>query len=167
MARNNKSKPADGARAEGPHTPRTRNRRAFRQYEIVERVEAGLVLQGTEVKSLRAGKCQIEEAFGRIDGGEVFLIDADIAIWPQAVGSLQHEPKRKRKCLLHKRQIEHLIKLTSGKGMTIVPLEVYFHNGYAKVQLGVGRGRQLYDKRQVVKQRQAKRDMERAIRRRR
>lgn len=149
-----------------PFSPRFRNRRAFHEYEILEKVEAGLALVGTEVKSLRSGKCQLDDAYARISTGEIFLINADIAIWPQAVGVLQHEPKRPRKCLLHKRQIEQLIKLTAAKGMTIVPLAVYFKNGYAKVQLGVGRGKERHDKRRDLKARQDKREMDRAMRRR-
>jgi SsrA-binding protein len=150
-----------------PHAPRTQNRQAFREYHIIERVEAGLVLTGTEVKSLRAGKCQLDDAYARIEGGQVFLVGADIAIYPQAVGSLQHEPKRTRKCLLHNRQIEMLTKLTAAKGMTIVPLALYFRNGYAKVELGVGHGKQTHDKRQDLKERQARRDIDREMRRRR
>ena len=150
----------------GPHAPRFRNRRAFHEYHFEERVEAGLVLAGTEVKSLRSGKCNLEEAYARVTGAEVFLVGAEIAIYPQAVGVLQHEPKRTRKCLLHKRQIDQLIKLTAQKGMTIIPLAVYFHNGYAKVELGVGRGKQQRDKRRDLKDRQVKRDIERAMRRR-
>jgi SsrA-binding protein len=150
-----------------PHAPRISNRRVFREFEIVERVEAGLVLAGTEVKSLRLGKCQLDDAYARVDSGRIVLVGADIAIYPQAVGVLQHEPKRIRKCLLHKRQIEQLIKLTAAKGMTIVPLALYFRNGYAKVELGVGRGKQDFDKRQDVKKRQAQRDIQREMRRRR
>ena len=158
----------DGGPVESrPHAPRVSNRRAFREYEIIERVEAGLVLAGTEVKSLRAGKCQLDDAYARIDAGQVFLVGADIAIYPQAVGALQHEPKRTRKCLLHKRQIEQLIKLTAAKGMTIIPLALYFRHGYAKVELGVGRGKQAFDKRQDVKRREAQRDIQREMRRRR
>ena len=150
-----------------PHAPRISNRRAFREFEIVERVEAGLALVGTEVKSLRRGKCQLDDAYARVDNGQVALVGVDIAIYPQAVGVLQHEPKRTRKCLLHKRQIEQLTKLTAAKGMTIVPLALYFRNGYAKVELGVGRGKQDYDKRQDLKKRQAQRDIQREMRRRR
>ena len=165
MAR--KQKTSDDPPAPRPHAPRTRNRRAFREYDIVERVEAGLVLTGTEVKSLRAGKCQLDEAYARITNGEVFLAGADIAMYPQAVGAMQHEPKRTRKCLLHARQIAELGKLTVQKGMTIIPLAVYFHGGYAKVELGVGRGKQTRDKRQDLKKRQAQREIERQMRRRR
>ncbi len=159
-----KHKTATGQAPSGPHAPRFRNRRAFHEYHIDERVEAGLVLTGTEVKSLRAGKCNLEEAYARVSGEEVFLVGAEIATYPQAVGVLQHEPKRTRKCLLHKRQIDELAKLTAQKGMTIIPLAVYFHHGYAKVELGVGRGKQLRDKRRDLKDRQVKRDIQRAMR---
>jgi SsrA-binding protein len=150
-----------------PHAPRISNRRAFREFEIIERVEAGLVLAGTEVKSLRAGKCQLDDAYARVDNDQVFLVGADIAVYPQAVGMLQHEPKRTRKCLLHKRQIDQLVKLTAAKGMTIVPLALYFRHGFAKIELGVGRGKQDFDKRQDLKKREAQRDMQREMRRRR
>jgi SsrA-binding protein len=150
----------------GAHSPRFRNRKAFHEYHIEERVEAGLVLVGTEVKSLRDGKCTLEDAYARITNGEVFVVGMDIAQYPQAVGVLQHEPKRTRKCLLHSRQIAQLMKLTAQKGMTIIPLAVYFHNGHAKVDLGIGRGKQHRDKRRDLKDRQAKRDVARAMRRR-
>ncbi len=149
-----------------PHAPRISNRKAFHEYEFLERVEAGLVLTGTEVKSLRAGHCQLDDAYARLDDSEVFLVGADIAVYPQAVGVLQHEPKRVRKCLLHKRQIQQLAKLTAAKGMTIIPLAIYFHSGHAKVELGVGRGKQAFDKRQDLKKRQADRDIQREMRRR-
>jgi len=153
--------------AGGSHAPRIANRQAFRDYHIVQRVEAGLALAGTEVKSLRAGQCQLADAYARLSGGEVFLVGADIAIYPQAVGVLQHDPKRDRKCLLHKRQIAELTKLTAQKGMTIVATAIYFRNGRAKVELGVGHGKRAYDKRRDIKDRQAHRDMQRELRRRR
>lgn len=159
-------KPATEKAASRPHEPRIRNRRAFHDYHILEKVEAGLSLKGTEVKSLRAGQCQLDDAYARVEGGEVFLVGANIAVYPQAVGVLQHEPLRPRKCLLHRRQIAQLARLTSQKGHTIVPLEIYFHKGYAKVELGVGVGKRDFDKRQTIKQRQAKRDMDREMRRR-
>lgn len=149
-----------------PHEPTIRNRRAFHDYHIVERVEAGLALTGTEIKSLRAGRCQIEDAYARITDGEVWLLNMNVAIYPQAVGVLQHEPLRKRKCLLHRRQIAQLQKYVQQKGHTVVPLDVHFHNGRAKVELGVGVGKQAFDKRQDLKKRDAQRDMQRAMRRR-
>ncbi len=156
-----------GEDAGGTHAPRIRNRKAFGEYQIIQRVEAGLSLAGTEVKSLRAGKCQLADAYARLSDGEVFLVGADIAIYPQAVGVLQHEPKRDRKCLLHKRQIAELTKLTAQKGMTIVATAIYFRNGRAKVELGVGHGKRAYDKRRDIKDRQVKRDVQREMRRRR
>jgi len=161
-----KSRKPEPAGDSGAHSPRFRNRKAYHEYHIEEKVEAGLVLVGTEVKSLREGKCNMEDAYARITEGEVFLVGMDIAQYPQAVGALQHDPKRTRKCLLHKRQVAQLIKLTAQKGMTIIPLAVYFHHGYAKVQLGVGRGKLQRDKRRDLKDRQAKRDIDRAMRRR-
>ncbi|TFG51646.1 MAG: SsrA-binding protein SmpB, partial [Gemmatimonadales bacterium] len=142
-----------------------RNRKAFHEYHFEERVEAGLVLTGTEVKSLRDGKCTLDEAYARLTDDEVFLVGMDVAQYPQAVGVLQHDPKRTRKCLLKKRQIAQLIKLTAQKGMTIIPLAIYFNHGYAKVELGIGRGKVQRDKRRDLKDRQAKRDIDRVMRR--
>ena len=158
------SKKSAGEEKGHPHAPRIRNRKAFHDYHILQHVEAGLVLTGTEVKSLRAGQCQIEDAFARIRGTEVWLTGVNIAIYPQAVGALQHDPTRPRKLLLHRRQIAELQKLTAQKGNTLVPLTIYFHRGMAKVELGVAVGKQAYDKRQDLKTRQAKRDMDRDLR---
>jgi SsrA-binding protein len=164
MAKSSGKPEADSGR---PHSPVIRNRKAFHEYHITEQVEAGLALVGTEVKSLRDAKCQLNDAYVRLRGREAWLVGVNIAIYPQAVGVLQHDPLRDRKCLLHKRQIEELVRLTAQKGFTIVPLAIYFKNGYAKVELGVGTGKRDFDKRQDLKKREADRDIKRALNRRR
>jgi SsrA-binding protein len=138
------------------------NRKARFQYEILERYEAGLVLQGTEVKSLRTGQLSLDEAYARFDGDELWLLAATIPEYSH--GNLQnHEPKRRRKCLMHKRELRKLKAKAQIKGMTIVPLRVYFGGrGFAKVTLGVGKGRKLHDKRQHLKDKEAKREIRQA-----
>lgn len=135
------------------------NRKARFHYEIVERYECGLVLRGTEVKSLRAGKISLDEAYARFDGDELFLIGANIPEYSH--GNVQnHEPTRRRKCLLHKSEIKKLKDKALIKGFTLVPLRVYFGSkGYAKVTIGVGRGRKTGDKRQYLKEKDDRRQM--------
>lgn len=140
----------------------TQNRRAFHDYFIDETVEAGLVLSGSEIKSIRDGKITIGEAYVRVDNGELWLIGANIT--PYSHGAYaNHDPARPRKLLAHRRQIEGLREETERKGMTLVPLRVRIRNGRAKVDVGVARGKKLYDKRQAVAERDAKRSIERAI----
>lgn len=140
----------------------TQNRRAFHDYFIDETVEAGLVLTGSEIKSIRDGKITIGEAYVRVDNGELWLIGANIT--PYSHGAYaNHDPARPRKLLAHRRQIEELREETERKGMTLVPLRVRIRNGRAKVDVGVARGKKLYDKRQAVAERDAKRSIERAI----
>jgi SsrA-binding protein len=138
------------------------NRKARFQYEILERYEAGLSLQGTEVKSLRTGQISLDEAYARFDGDELWLLGATIPEYSH--GNLQnHEPKRKRKCLLHKKELRKLKAKAQIKGLTIVPLRVYFGGrGFAKVTLGVGKGRKLHDKREHLKTKEAKREIRQA-----
>ncbi|MCA8973459.1 MAG: SsrA-binding protein SmpB [Planctomycetes bacterium] len=135
------------------------NRKARFHYEILDQYEAGLVLVGTEVKSLRQGQISLEEAYARIDGEELFLIGATIPEYSH--GNLQnHEPARRRKCLLHKKELKKLRGWTQQKGLTLVPLRVYFSGrGFAKVLIGIGRGRKLHDKRQHLKDKEAKREL--------
>jgi SsrA-binding protein len=135
------------------------NKKAFFNYEIIEKFEAGLVLVGSEVKSIRDGKVTIHEAYARVKNGEVFLIGMDIGLYPQAGPYQNHEPRRSRKLLLHKREIHRLTTKTREKGLTLVPLSLYFKEGLAKVQLGLGRGKREYDKRATIKDREAKRDI--------
>ncbi len=142
-----------------------RNRKARHEYDLIEKIEAGLVLTGTEVKSLRNGKANIEDAYADLDRGEVWLLGCDIPEYLQA-NQMNHKPKRPRKLLLHRAEIAKLSAKTSEKGLTIVPLSVYFKKGMAKVELCIARGRKTYDKRQAIKKDDAKRDIERALRRR-
>lgn len=142
------------------------NRRARHDYELLERFEAGLVLTGTEVKSLRDGKVQLGGAYADVRGGEAWLVGASIAEYPG--GNRQnHEPERERKLLLHRRELASLAGQVNEKGLTIVPTRLYFKNGRVKVELAVARGREKGDKRRAIAERDAKRDMERALRRRR
>ncbi len=139
------------------------NRRAFHTYEIDERFEAGIELLGTEVKSLRLGRCSIAEAFGVIRDGECYLVGCTIE--PYAQGNrANHAAARDRRLLLHGREIERLRQKTAEKGLTIVPLRVYFKVGRAKVEIALGRGRNVVDKRQSMAERDARREMDRAIR---
>jgi SsrA-binding protein len=140
-----------------------RNRRARHEFDLLEKVEAGIVLTGTEVKSLRNGKSSLEESYAGIDNGEVWLYGCDIPEYLQA-NRMNHKPKRPRKLLLHRREIDKLIAKASEKGHTLVPLQIYFKNGIAKVELSVARGRKLYDKREALKKQDARRDMDRALR---
>ncbi len=146
---------------------RISNRKARHDYKIVEVVECGIVLMGTEVKSIRTGQAKIDEAYARVRGGEVFLVGANIAQYAQASAAMQHEPTRERKLLLHKRQIAQLEAHVRQKGKTIVPLAVYFKRGIAKCELGIAEGKRQYDKRETVRKRDAQRDMAREIARRR
>jgi SsrA-binding protein len=137
------------------------NSKARRDYHILETFEAGIVLHGTEVKALRAGKGQIGDAFARVDGNEVFLHNAHIDEYAQ--GNLQnHQPKAVRKLLLHKSEIRKLFGLASVKGNALVPLSMYWKNGRVKVLIGVGKGKVQYDKRQDLKKRESDRELKRA-----
>jgi SsrA-binding protein len=140
-----------------------RNRRARFEYDLIESVEAGIVLTGTEVKSLRNGKASLEESYAGIDRGEVWLYGCDIPEYLQA-NRMNHKPKRPRKLLLHRREIAGLIAKASEKGLTLVPLKLYFKDGMAKVEVCVARGRKSYDKREAIKKQDARRDIDRALR---
>jgi len=146
---------------------RIANRKARHDYHITEVVECGMELTGTEVKSLRAGQAKIDDAFARVREGQVYLIGSNIAMYPQAVAELQHDPTRDRRLLLHRRQIALLLTHVKQKGKTLVPLAVYFHRGWAKCELGLAEGKKQYDKRQDLKAREAKRDISREMNRRR
>jgi len=139
------------------------NRKAFHDFEIIERIEAGISLTGTEIKSLRAGGANIREAHARPLDGEIWLYGAHIA--PYAAASYQnHEPTRPRRLLLHKAQIREWTSAMTERGLTVVPLTLYLKDGRAKVELGLVRGRKHYDKRQVIAKREAERDIQRALR---
>lgn len=138
------------------------NRKAYHDYTILESVEAGIVLTGTEIKSVRAGQVNIRDAYARPQGGELWLFSAHIARY-DAGSRDNHEPTRPRKLLLHRRQINELAGKVTQKGFTIVPLKLYIKNGVAKVELGLATGKKLYDKRESMSRHQAERDMERAL----
>ena len=136
------------------------NRKAGHEYFLFERYEAGIALQGSEIKSIRTGQMSLAEAYIRIDGQQAFLIDAHIAPYEHA-GINNHEPRRPRKLLLHKSEIRRLWNEVRQKGMTVVPTRVYLKNGRAKVEIAIAKGKKLYDKREAI----AKRDVEREIKR--
>jgi SsrA-binding protein len=137
------------------------NRRARHEYAIDETLEAGIALTGTEIKSIRAGRVNLAEAYARIERGEAWLIGAHIAPYEQGNRN-NHEPTRTRKLLLHRDQISELIGRTQAKGFTLVPLKLYIRNGMAKLEIGVARGKKAYDKRRTIAERDARRELERA-----
>jgi SsrA-binding protein len=139
-----------------------RNRKAKHLYEILGDIECGVVLQGSEVKSIRGGKISIEEAYARVREGELWLIGADIAEYPQA-NLMNHEPKRPRKLLLHKRELRKFAEAADQQGLTLIPLSVYFKSGRVKVQIAIARGRKIYDKREKIKQQTDRREMRSAM----
>ncbi|MGA2825735.1 MAG: SsrA-binding protein SmpB [Streptosporangiaceae bacterium] len=143
-----------------------RNRRARFDYRIEDTYEAGLVLTGTEVKSLRAGRASLTDGFAQISDGEVWLYNVHIPQYTEGTWT-NHEPRRTRKLLLHRKEIEKLSSRTAEQGLTLVPLSLYFKDGKAKVELGLGRGKRTYDKRHDLASRDAAREMDRALRRRR
>jgi SsrA-binding protein len=139
-----------------------RNKRAFHEYEIHETIECGLVLTGTEVKSLREGQSSLEDAYGRLDAGEAWLIGSDIPEYSMG-NRMNHKPKRPRKLLLHRREIEKFAGKATQRGFTLVPLKMYFKNGRAKVELAVASGKKLHDKRESAKKADAQREIRRAM----
>src|SRR5438309_10925969 len=142
--------------------PICRNRRALHEYEIFDTLECGLVLTGTEVKSLRDGAGSLDEAYAKIQDGELWLIGSDIPEY--AMGNqFNHKPKRPRKLLLHRREIGKFAGKASQRGFTLVPLRMYFKNGRAKVELAVAKGKQLHDKRQDLKKKDADREIRRGM----
>ncbi|HVA09176.1 MAG TPA: SsrA-binding protein SmpB [Acidimicrobiales bacterium] len=134
------------------------NRRARREYDFVETFEAGIVLQGSEVKSLREGKAQLTEAYARVDDGEMWLFQLHIPPWQFATGFGVHDPDRRRKLLLHRDEIDELMGKTQQQSLTLIPVSLYFKDGKAKVQLALAKGRRLYDKRQLLMTREAERE---------
>ena len=151
-----KNKPA------GPRAVAT-NRQARRDYEILDTYEAGIMLQGSEVKSLREANVQLAESFARLDGHEIFLVGLHIAAYSHSGQSDGHLADRQRKLLLHRREIDKISSRLDQERLTLVPLSLYFKDGRAKVELGLGRGRREYDKRQVIAQRDVDRDTARAM----
>jgi SsrA-binding protein len=136
------------------------NRRARHEYAVEETLEAGIVLTGTEIKSIRAGRVNLVDAYARIEHGEAWLIGAHIAPYEQG-NRYNHEPRRTRKLLLHKDQIAELVGRTQAKGQTVVPLRLYIRDGHAKLELGIARGKKTHDKRRTIAERDRRRELER------
>src|SRR5687767_7025138 len=143
--------------------PRINNRRALHEFFIDAKLECGIALVGSEVKSLRAGKAQLQDAYGRIQNGELFLMGAHIDPYEKAALTYNHEPRRDRKLLVHKRELKKLVSETADRGVTLIPLAMYFKNGRAKVELGVARGKQHHDKRASIKKKEMDREMRKAM----
>ncbi|MBN2431922.1 MAG: SsrA-binding protein SmpB [Acidobacteria bacterium] len=140
----------------------TKNKKAFHDYEIVERLEAGLVLQGTEVKSIREGKINLKEAYAKVQNGEVWLVRCHIS--PYSHGNVHnHDPLRKRKLLLHRREIKKLIGKVKERGMTLIPLAVYLKNGMVKLEIGLGKGKKTVDKRAAQQEKTQKREIDKML----
>jgi SsrA-binding protein len=139
-----------------------RNKRAFHEYAISDSLECGIVLTGTEVKSLREGSASLEDAYAKVEDGEVWLIGSDIPEYSMG-NRMNHKPKRPRKLLLHRREIAKFAGKASERGYTLVPLKMYFKQGRAKLELAVARGKQLHDKRQAQKKTEAQREIRRAM----
>jgi SsrA-binding protein len=146
-----------------PDGPRqvARNRRARHEYDILETFECGIALQGSEVKSLRAGKVSLQDAYARVEAGEAWLLGVHIPPYENAAGFGAHDPDRRRKLLLHRAEIDELLGRTQQQSLTLVPLSIYFKEGRAKVELALARGRRTYDKRHAIAARDAARDAER------
>jgi SsrA-binding protein len=143
--------------------PRVDNRRARFEFELLERLEAGIVLTGTEIKSIRTGQITLAQAYARIRDGEIWLIGMHIPAYKEGSFS-NHEPLRARKLLLHRKELDRLTGRTAEKGLTLVPISLYFKRGRVKVEIALARGKKLWDKRQQEKNRDVQRDMARAVR---
>jgi len=140
------------------------NRKAYHNYNIGDSIEAGIALTGTEIKSLRAGRASLSDAYVRPEAGELWLVNAHIARY-EAGSYLSHEPKRPRRLLLHRKQIDSLTSRALEKGFTLVPLRLYIKDSLAKVEVALARGKKLYDKREAIARQETEREMERAIKR--
>jgi SsrA-binding protein len=140
----------------------TVNRKARHNYEIIETFEAGMALVGTEVKSLREGRGTLTDAYAMVERDELFLIDAEIALYPLGTYT-NHEPRRKRKLLMKGREIKRLAGKLAERGLSLIPLQLYFKGPWVKVELGLGKGKKLHDKRETIKKREADREMHREI----
>lgn len=139
------------------------NRKARHNYEILAQLECGIMLQGSEVKSVRDGKVSLDEAYARLRDNELWLVGCDIAVYPQA-SLMNHEPRRERKLLLHRRELQKFAAQANHKGLTLIPLSMYLKQGKIKVEVAVAKGKQLHDKRETLKKNEAKREMQQAIR---
>lgn len=142
------------------------NRTAFRDFHIEEKFETGIELKGSEVKSLRLSQASLKESFGMVRDGQIYLINSYIAPYVEA-NNFNHNPKRERKLLMHRKEINRLITKSQAKGYTLVPLKIYFSKKYAKLELGLGKGKKNIDKREDIKRKDAEREIERAIKNRR
>ncbi|MEA2660561.1 MAG: SsrA-binding protein [Chloroflexota bacterium] len=174
------ARPSGRSRSDRQHTPKQQpaateapaetvladNRKARFNYAIDRKLEAGLALTGTEIKSVRAGRTNLSDGYAKIDRGQVWLRNVHIAPWQNAVGFEEHDPTRPRKLLLHREEITGLTGAVSQQGYTLVPLRLYLKNGVAKVEIGLAKGKRRYDKRQTIKERETRREMEAAIKRR-
>ncbi len=140
----------------------TVNRKAYHDYVIGDTYEAGLVLMGSEIKSIRAGRINLKDAYAKVENGEVWLLNSHISPY-DAASHYGHEPGRRRKLLLHKKEIDELEALTKQKSLTLVPVRLYIKGGIAKVVLGVGRGKKLYDKREAIARRDQDRELDRVM----
>lgn len=160
-----KKKPAEVDREHDNQRLIAQNRKARHEYEVIDTLECGIVLTGSEVKSLRRGTLSLDEAYGRIKDGEVWLMGCDIAEYVEA-NQFNHDRRRPRKLLLHRREIKKFAGKAFERGLTLVPLKMYFKEGRAKLLLGICKGRKLYDKREAMKKRTMQRDVDRAIRQR-
>jgi SsrA-binding protein len=138
----------------------TSNKKAFHDYQILEKIEAGLVLTGSEVKSLREGRCNLKDSYARIRDGQAWLIGMNISQYKNA-GYSGHEPERDRKLLLHKNEIRKIHRRVMEKGVTLIPLKIYFKKGIAKVEIGIAAGKREYDKRQTIERRERERELKR------
>ena len=163
MVKKNNKRSAD-TKANSTDRPITENRKARHKYEVLDTLECGMMLVGSEVKSLREGKVSLDESYGRVIGGEVWLVGCEISEYSHA-NRLNHDPRRPRKMLLHRREVRKFAAQAFEKGLTLVPLKMYFKRGRAKLLLGICRGRKLYDKREKMKNETVKRDLQRAMRR--
>lgn len=139
------------------------NRQARHLYEIIETYQVGIELKGTEVKSIREGKANLRDGYGLVRDGEIWLINVHISPWRSASNYFNHEPRRTRKLLMHKQEIRKLIGKVEEKGLTLVPLKMYLKGGWVKLDIGLGKGKKLYDKREDLKKREDNRDMQRAM----
>jgi SsrA-binding protein len=157
-----RTRPKKNGREDGEVEVICRNKRALHEYEIFDKLECGIVLTGTEVKSLRERSASLEDAYARIDNSEVWLIGSDIPEYTMG-NRMNHKPKRPRKLLLHRREIGKFAGKASQRGFTLIPLRMYFKNGRAKVELAVGRGKAAHDKRQDLKKAEADREIRRAM----
>jgi SsrA-binding protein len=139
------------------------NKKAFHDYFIEEKFEAGIVLVGTEVKSLRQGRANLKDSYARIMGGELYLLNTHISPYPQADRFTRPDPERTRKLLVHKQELRKLFGKTKEKGYTLIPTKIYFKNGKAKVEIGFAKGKKLYDKREAIKKKTMEREIAKAL----